>query len=177
MVGRSSTNRWLIVALSGVGLAIGAWFALGPEQRSPDPRSGATGLPVNDSSLASSDANNSSEVSDMSLGGPLDLPTSDHRISESGRLMIEAETLREGDVLTLGLALADAARGDEPLAVRVVSVDGRVLDITAVPMDGKGSGVRLAIDADWLWPGNYMIQVKTIEQTQFPLRRYVLEVR
>ena len=76
----------------------------------------------------------------------------------------------------LGLGLADDARGSEPLPVRVVSVDGRTLDLIAEPFQGEGTGVQLSIEADWLQPGSYMIQIKTVEKTPLALSRYVVTV-
>jgi hypothetical protein len=100
-----------------------------------------------------------------------------HRIAEGGRLTIDAESLRDGEVLALGLALADEARGSEPLSVRVVSVDGRRIETTAVPAAGRGSGLRLELDPRWLVPGRYMVEVTTTEKIPLHLRRYVLEVQ
>jgi hypothetical protein len=148
MVGRSLTKGWLMLALAAAALALAAWFAPSAEQKTLDLGSQSTSL-----------------------------PTPDHSIAERGRLTIDAGSLRQGEVLRLELALADEAHTDEPLAVRVVSIDGRALDLSAVPAGGEGGGVQLVIDADWLQPGSYLIQVTTTEQSPFPLRRYVLEVQ
>jgi hypothetical protein len=178
---QSATNRWLVVAVCGAGLAIVVLYARGPEQGSQreslDAAKKVAAVPANDlvppPSADIVTANDPGPSSDP----PVDLPAPYHSIAESGRLSIDSESLREGEVLTIALALADDAHGDEELAVRVVSLDGRTLDVTAMPMDGMGAGVQIAIDADWLQPGSYMIQVKTTEKTPLPLRRYVLEVR
>ena len=98
------------------------------------------------------------------------------RIAEGGRLSIDATSLREGEVLAIGLGLADEARGEEPVAVRIVSVDGRRLETTAAPARGSGSGLRLEIDPEWLTPGRYLIEISTAEKNHFAVRRYVLEV-
>ena len=98
------------------------------------------------------------------------------RIAEGGRLLTNAASLRDGDVLAVGLGLSDEARGEKPLAVRIVSSDGRRTETTAAPVVGSGSGLRLEIDPEWLTSGSYMIEVRTAEKTHFPLRRYVLEV-
>jgi hypothetical protein len=98
------------------------------------------------------------------------------RIADQGRLRVTREALREGDVLALGLALPDALRGDGPRPVKVVDVTGRVLEASALPVDGSGSGLRLEIDPEWLRPGRYMIQVETEGGAPLRLRRYVLEV-
>ncbi|MBW2294011.1 MAG: hypothetical protein JRG94_17115 [Deltaproteobacteria bacterium] len=177
MAREGATNLRLIVAVCGIGLVIGAWFAMGPEWGTQDPGSKTIDVPPSDSTPSHSDVNSSSKGPGNTSDVPLELPAPDYHIAESGRLTIKAESLRGKEMLTLGLALADEARGEAPLAVRVVAVDGRVLDITAASIDGKGGGVRLTIEADWLRPGDYMIQIKTNEKTAFPLRRYVLEVQ
>ena len=99
-----------------------------------------------------------------------------YRIAPSGRLSLEADSLPTQGALTLGLELSDEARGGEPRRVRIVGVDGRVIDTTASLAAGAGTGVRLEIDPEWLRPGRYMIEVKTAEKIHLPLRRYVLEV-
>ena len=125
----------------------------------------------------SSHVDSSTPPSDSSpeLVGPLPPAAPANRITEGGRLSIDATSLRDGDVLALGLGLPEEAQGEEPLSVRVVSVDGRRLETTAVPAAGSESGLRLEIDPEWLAPGRYMIEVRTAEKTHFPIRRYVLE--
>ncbi len=98
------------------------------------------------------------------------------RIAEGGRISIDAASLRDGEVLTLELALSDEAMGSEPLPVRVVSVDGRRIETTAAPAAGSGSALHLELEAEWLRPGRYMIQVTTVEKSPLQLRRYVIEV-
>ncbi len=98
------------------------------------------------------------------------------RIAESGRISIDAASLPDGEVLALGLALSDEARGSEPLSVRVVSIDGRRIETTAVPAAGSGSGLRLELETEWLRPGRYMIEVTTAEKIPLRLRRYVIEI-
>jgi hypothetical protein len=103
-------------------------------------------------------------------------PAPAHRIAEGGRISIDAASLRDGEVLALGLALGDEARGSEPLSVRVVSLDGRRIETTAAPAAGSGSGLRLELQPEWLRPGRYMVEVTTAEKIPLHLRRYVLEV-
>jgi len=173
----SSTNRWRLVAVCVVGLAIGTWVAMGSLQGGEDAEGRVTTTSTGDSIPPDPDTHSSSSDPGTSSRGPLDRAAPDYRIAESGRLALEATSSGQGGVLAFGLALAEEAGGVEPLAVRVVSVDGRVLDTTAVRMDTARGDVRVEIDADWLRPGKYMIQVKTAEKVAFPLRRYVLEVR
>ena len=46
-------------------------------------------------------------------------------------------------------------------------------------MEGQARGTTLVdVDTGWLRPsGRYLIEVKTLERSHFPLRRYALEVR
>jgi hypothetical protein len=97
-------------------------------------------------------------------------------IPESGRLSVTRAALRDGDDYAIGLELDDAARGTGPRPVKVVDVKGRVLETTARPLPGAGSGLRLEIQRSWLQPGQYLIQVKTAENKPLALRRYFLEV-
>jgi hypothetical protein len=98
------------------------------------------------------------------------------RIPENGRLRVERDALREGEVLALGLDLPDDARGEGPRPLKVVDVEGRVLETSALPVAGPGTGLRLEIDPGWLRPGLYLIQVQTAERQPLALQRYVLEV-
>jgi len=98
------------------------------------------------------------------------------RIADKGRLRIDREALRDGDVLALGLDLPDEARGHGPRPVKIVDVTGRVLDLEGLPVDGAGSGLRLEIDPEWLVPGRYLVQVGTQGSSPLAVRRYVLEV-
>jgi hypothetical protein len=173
-----------MLPFAGVGVAIAITLVVGPWLEAPEPNDGvveedepsaidAVGLEIVETrspNPTSAEPGTASEEAMAPAGHA-------HRITEGGRLSIDAASLREGEVLALGLALSDEARGDEPLAGKVVSVDGRVLEFTAVPVGGKGGGVQLAIDPAWLQRGDYMIQIKTAEKTALPLHRYVLEVR
>jgi len=162
MAERSSGNRWLIVALAAIGVAIGVWLAMDREHRAPDAGSGAAVAPSDDPGAPAPP--------------PSSAPVPALRIAEGGRISIDAASLRDVEVLALRLALADEARGSEPLSVRVVSLDGRRIETTAAPAAGSGSGLRLELEPEWLRPGRYLIEVTTAERTHFPLRRYVIEV-
>ncbi len=173
MAERSSGNRWLIVAFAAIGVAIGVWLAMDREHQALDAGGGAAVAQSDEPDTAVREPSGSpAPASEPS--GPL-APTL--RIAEGGRISIDAASLRDGKVLVLGLALADEARGSEPLSVRVVSVDGRRVETTAAPAAGSGSGLRLELEPEWLRPGRYMIEVTTAEKIPLHLRRYVLEVQ
>jgi hypothetical protein len=78
--------------------------------------------------------------------------------------------------LSLDLRMPADAVGTEPPPVRVVAPDGRLLHAEGSIGANPGS-VGLALDTAWLLPGRYVIEVKTVERSHFPLRRYALEVR
>jgi hypothetical protein len=161
-----NSNRWLIVTLTVAALVGGVWYAIATDSRAR-----------NEAKREPSDSVSPTQGTQSASDSPATLPEPDYLISESGRLEISAESLAEGEMLTLGLALSDDARAADALEVRVISLDGRALDVSALPVAGEGTGVRLAIDADWLQPGSYMIQIKTTENSPLALRRYVLVVQ
>ncbi len=51
------------------------------------------------------------------------------------------------------------------------------LEIRGALHEADRRSARFELQADWLSPGRYIIEMKTTERTHFPLRRYVLEVR
>jgi hypothetical protein len=159
-------GRWMLV-VAGLLLA-GAllWFLAGRGPTSPSPSSPSDPGPT---------AAAPEPVPTPASPARVALPA--QRIAEHGRLTVEREALREGDVLAIGLGMPDDARGDGERPVTVVDVEGRVLRTTAAAVDGTGSGLRLELDPDWLLPGRYMIEVATAEPRPMALRRYVLEVR
>ena len=147
--------------------------ASAPEQTQTD--GGADELPVEPESPPV-DSNTVASDSSPEPVGPVPPAPPSHYIAEGGRLSIDAGLLRDGEVIAVGLGLADEARDTAPMAVRVVSVDGRRIETHAAPIPGSGTGLRLELDPEWLTSGRYMIEVHTAEKSHFPLRRYVLEV-
>lgn len=109
---------------------------------------------------------------------PLVSPRGELRIASSGSIAIEAAALEPGRPVVLLLDIGVPSRSDEPLAVRIASVDdGRLLDGRAV-VAGERKEARFEIDPSFLSrPGSYLVEVKTNEQTALPLRRYVIVVR
>ena len=161
---RSSRTLWLV----GVGLATFVAFAIGIWRSEPP-------APQRVEPTAASPPD---PPPPKVMEKPLETAEPGHRISESGRLTIEAADLPVFGPMALALDLPDEARGDgEPRPVRIASEDGRALDTTASIEPGAGSGVRIEIDSSWLRRGRYMISVTTSEPKHFPVRRYVLEIR
>jgi hypothetical protein len=169
MAGQTSAARWLAIVLVAIGVAGGVWLAMGSSQGAGEPTGAAPGQPESVQGA----------IETTATLAPRREEPADYRIDEGGRLSLEATSLPAGGAVTLGLALDEKAlgAGEDPLPVVVVSAsDGRRLELSATPVAGRRSGVRLDIDAAWLRPGLYMIQVRTAEKTPLPLRRYVLEV-
>jgi hypothetical protein len=165
-----------LVALVALGVAIGVWLALDSSRDLPV----TGGAP-----LAASAPRAAEKESTTTMPGPGE-PTSppadlgpDFRIEEGGRLSLDAHSMPVSGVVRFGLALDREAlgAGQDPLPAVVVSAhDGRRLELAAIPVAGLQSGVRLDLDAAWLEPGQYMIQLRTAEKVALPLRRYVIEV-
>ena len=168
---QKSTNRWLIGGLCGAALAVGLWIAIAPIAPPDDLMLEGQHGPASDRGSDETGVSGSTRA----LVDP-NLPRSNHKISESGRLTIDSASIGDVDELNLSLVLAKEARGDTPLSVRIVSVDGRVLDTSAHARDSADDSVQIGVDRNWLKPGRYMIQIKTTEKTALQLRRYVLEI-
>lgn len=103
--------------------------------------------------------------------------TTEVAIAENGRATIDASALPRDVPLTLSLALPGEARGDGIRAARIVSVDGRRLDVQSRPGPGAEGGIQLDIDPTFLRPGRYLVHVETAEKTPLHFRRYVLELK
>jgi hypothetical protein len=180
MTGLTSSTRAGAIALVALGVAIGVWLALDSSRDLPE----TGGVP-----LAASAPRAAEKESTTTMPGPGE-PTSppadlrpdfrpDFRIEEGGRLSLDAHSMPVSGVVRFGLALDREAvgAGQDPLPAVVVSADdGRRLELAAIPVAGSQSGVRLDLDAAWLEPGQYMIQLRTAEKVALPLRRYVIEV-
>lgn len=158
---QGSGTRWGVVAVGVAVLAIGAWLAIGREP-----------LDAERGALASEPAAGATppDSADVPAAPPL-------RISENGRLTLESTSLPAAEPVALGLAMPDEARGSTSLPTRVVSTDGRKLETQARPIAGNGSGVRIDLEAGWLLPGRYLIEVETRDDGPLSLRRYVLEMQ
>jgi len=104
--------------------------------------------------------------------GPADLT-----LLSGETLEISADALPAGRAVALNLQLTEPSADGDPLAGRILS-EGRVpLDLSAAILGEDRRTARVEIEAGWLSPGRYVIEVQTTERTHFPLRRYALEVR
>jgi len=146
-------------------------------------------------SLRFSGGNGSREVSDVASPSRVEAQTSsfagsphvapakgaigpeDLTIFSGETLEISADALPAGRAVALNLQLAEPSANSEPLAGRILS-EGRVpLDLSAAIRGEDRRTARVEIEAGWLSPGRYVIEVQTTERTHFPLRRYALEIR
>ena len=159
----SSRMRWGVALAALAAFAAGALVALNETSTASGPESPAL--------------QSAAEAASAPPPAVAALEAADYRIEANGRLTIEASALPAEGSLSLALALPDDARDAEPRPVRIVAGDGRQIETRAFDLAGSGSGVQLAIDATWLAPGRYLIEVKTAERKPLPLRRYVLEVK
>ena len=99
------------------------------------------------------------------------------QFDENGRLALAANSLPDEGPLTFAFDLPDESRGNGERTVRIVSVDsGHKIETTTRPLPDGGNGVQLEIDAAFLSPGLYMIQIETADKHPLHFRRYVLEL-
>jgi hypothetical protein len=89
---------------------------------------------------------------------------------------LDVRTLSPGNPVVLRLLLAEPSRTGEPLQARVIGTDGRALDLTGA-LGADRLDARVEIDPTFLARGRYMVEVVTTEQSHFPRRRYVIEVK
>ena len=92
-------------------------------------------------------------------------------------LEIPADALPADRALELNLQLAEPSASSDPLAGRILSEGRAPLHLSAAILGEDRRTARVAIEANWLSPGRYVIEVQTTERTHFPLRRYAFEVR
>ena len=100
-----------------------------------------------------------------------------HHINRDERLLLDAHDVSGAESLHVTLEFPDAWRGETPRPVRVVSGDGRAIEVIA-SMEAAGEElIEVEIATSDLTPGPYMIEIKSAERTPLPLRRFVFEVR
>ena len=99
------------------------------------------------------------------------------RIAAHETIQLDAASLVPGRPVVLRLVLGEPSRTQDPRPVRVISSDRRVLEGEGILGEGLADA-RFEIDPVFLQvPGRYIVEVKTTEQSHFPLRRYAIEVR
>jgi len=170
----ASVSRW-VVAAGAIAVAVAVasglricWSPVSPENPSPGAREESPPR-----AAVASDPPTPREAAPE-----LPAPNLDGLVLRSGAtLEIARASLSSDEPVVVNLLLPEPSRASEPLAVRVVAFDGRTLETRGALHEADRRSARFELQADWLSPGRYIIEMKTTERTHFPLRRYALEVR
>ena len=107
--------------------------------------------------------------------GPI--PSATIEFPERGRVELDLERVPREGLIELVLALTESDAEPGPRLVRIVCVDGRLLETTGHSSHEEPSALRAKIDARFLTRGSYLLEVDTKERHPLHLRRYVLEIR
>jgi predicted phage tail protein len=91
-------------------------------------------------------------------------------------LVVSRESLASGRPLVVQLQLSEPEASGAQLEGRIVT-EGRTHDLSATVAGEAADLAQVEIEADWLTPGRYVIEIHTSERSHFPLRRYAIEVR
>jgi hypothetical protein len=97
-------------------------------------------------------------------------------LDSGGTLVVPAGALPASAPLTIELRFPEPSADAAPRPARVRAQDGRMLELEAPLADAERRSVVVEIPTDWLFPGRYVIEIETTEQSHFPLCRYALEV-
>lgn len=92
-------------------------------------------------------------------------------------LALSREKFPAAGPVSLNLRLPEPSTDAEPRPVTVLSIQDQRVYTTQGRLDEGRNVATIEVPADFLRPGNYLVQLKTTERTAFPLRRYVVEVR
>ncbi len=100
-----------------------------------------------------------------------------HRIPEHGRLSLALADLPSTGAIPLELMLTESPDARDTRSARIVSAEGKRLDVLARRVAGTSSVIQLEIDRNFLSKGLYLIQIEAEDDHPLHLRRYVLELR
>ena len=93
-------------------------------------------------------------------------------------LELAAESLPREGSLVLRLLLPEPTDATQPLPVRILAEDGRVLETSARVDANDRRRTEVEVAGAWLAPrGRYIFELETTERTHLPLRRYAVETR
>jgi len=154
-------RRWptalLGLLIAGLGTAVIVWWARRPDVAAPVEGSTAAPAPA----------------------GRVAAPDPASRAVRSGEtLTLDATSLPSERALVLVLLLPEPTETPEPLPVRIVAADGRVLETAARIDAADRRRAEVAVPGEWLArQGRYIFELKTRERTHLPLRRYAVEIR
>jgi hypothetical protein len=151
-----------LLFFAGMLLAIGvgyAWFAPDrtPETKPSVPAPAATTQPAPPSATSP--------------------PAATHAVAPSQTLQLERAAFPASGPVRVSLELPEMSADGEPRPVRLISQpDHRILEIPGA-LDSGRTAATIEVDPGYLQPGTYLVEVKTTEQSHFPLRRYFIVVR
>jgi hypothetical protein len=92
-------------------------------------------------------------------------------------LAIASDSLPVGGAVALNLEVSEPSAIREPFTGRILSEGRAPLALSAASLAADRRAASVEIDADWLSPGRYIVEVHTTERTHFPLRRYAFEIQ
>jgi hypothetical protein len=94
-----------------------------------------------------------------------------------GTLELARAELTPGAPVRVHLALAEPSADANPLPAALLSMSDKRVLTTEAQLDEQRLVATIEIDAAWLRPDQYLVQLQTTERSPLPLRRYVLVVR
>lgn len=162
--GASSRSAILGIAVSAIAL-LAVWLIVGPFADPPE-------LP--EATIALPDAPVEEPAEPV-----MPLPAPDAAITlTSGQVSapLIAGAFAPDALLNVDLALPVSLATSEPLWARVVAAGREPLMLDGLIRGADRNTVRVEVPAGWLTPGDYLVEIKTTEQTHMPLRRFALTV-
>jgi hypothetical protein len=100
-----------------------------------------------------------------------------HAVAAGETLQLDRASFPKSGPVRVSLGLPEMSADTEPRPVRVVSQpDHRILELPGA-LDSGRTAATIEMDADYLQPGTYLVEVQTTERSHFPLRRYFIIVR
>lgn len=178
MTGSQHSGRRRSWAPIAAGIAAGAgvmavWLVGGPDERGAAPDPAATRAVPGAASGTTPRVSPAAEATPP-VHGAYDT----ERPMKSGETVTVAfSTLPTETPAVVYLEVPAPPAGTGTLAVRVLA-EGRDPIELAAPVEGDARDrVRVEIEPGWIPRGRVILEVKTLEETHLPLRRYALEVR
>jgi len=162
---------WISAGAGLLGMGIGALLVSGQDHTAPKPRRSPADV-TQERRVPKTSADPVAAVAPSSPAAPAKTV----RIAPHERMSLRREDLLDGGTLPLVLDLPSELQRDGGNDVRLVALDGRVLDLKARPRTGDDAGMDLEIDSDFLTPGRYLLVVDVVDTHPIGVRRFVLEV-
>jgi hypothetical protein len=158
----------VLAFVAGVLIALGVGFAALHRDRADEP---AAAAPANPPTPPPSQAT-------PAPAEPAPVATSEsHPVAAGATLQLDRAAFPKSGPVRVSLGLPETSADAEPRPVRVVSQpDHRILELPGA-LDSGRTAATIEMDADYLQPGTYLVEVQTTERSHFPLRRYFIIVR